>query len=119
MGRETYIAHHHIINIFQNKQRHRKKLQKNYKKTLSVCRQRTYTNSFVLLDQNGGYSQHLREVRGSLLSHDICSEKWGVNFTQNIVCFSSNGRGPCAVSTIYTLLHRRHNISIKYVQCIR
>jgi len=59
-------------------------------------------------DETASSVERLREVRGSLLTPEVCSEKWGTNFTQDVVCFSSNGRGPCAVSVSLHMVCNSH-----------
>lgn len=46
-------------------------------------------------NNNISYNTELNEVRGHLIKHEQCSQRWGTNFADDIVCFGSAGRGPC------------------------
>ncbi|WAR26111.1 CTRL-like protein, partial [Mya arenaria] len=45
--------------------------------------------------QSDDVNEHLQEVSGVMESARTCSQRWGANFTDGIVCFSSGGSGPC------------------------
>ncbi|XP_052286052.1 chymotrypsin-like protease CTRL-1 isoform X3 [Dreissena polymorpha] len=38
---------------------------------------------------------HLSEVNGDMLHSNECSRRWGANFTDDVVCFTTGDRGPC------------------------
>lgn len=54
--------------------------------------------AFSCYPENNVAVESLQEVAGAMVTADTCSQRWGANFTDDIVCFTSGSSGPCNVS---------------------